>query len=37
MYNKDTDEYMCQGDSYEELAEKVYTDLKIDSVFSQVR
>jgi|TARA_R110000851_G_scaffold180663_2_gene328325 hypothetical protein len=30
MYNKDTDEYMCQGDSYEELAKKVYTDLKID-------
>ena len=30
LYNKDSHAYMCQGDSYDELAQKVYTELKID-------
>ena len=30
LYNEDTHKYMCQGKSYEELAEKVYTDLKME-------
>ena len=30
LYNKDTNEYMCQGESYNDLAYKVFTDLKIE-------
>ena len=30
LYNKDTNEYMCQGESYNDLAYKEFTDLKIE-------
>ena len=37
LYNKDSHAYMCQGCSYDDLAQKVYTELKIDVALAKHR